>query len=481
MSRGVYPSLHDFRSVGLWVGVALVGLTPAAGRGDVLTDALAAAYAGNPSLTAERAVLRQTDENVPQALSNWRPTVEFTAGDGYDREMTRQTCTKEVPCGIAFLGGATSGAQTAADNLVPRSYGVTISQPIFRGGRTVAQTEEAENQVKSERAHLVAVEQSVLLTVVTDYMNVFTAQSTVDLNVKNEEVYKRQLEATRDRFRVGEVTRTDVAQAEAAYAGAIAGRQQAQGNLQVARASYEHDIGTAPPLLTEPTLHPSLPAKRQEAVDLALAQNPNIASAESAKAAAENAVDVVEGQLLPQISVNAGYSRTLETLQSGLRTDTESITGQLTMPLYEGGAIYSAARQAKEVISQQVSLLDDARRSSLQAGASAWEQLESSRATVISLQSQIKANEIALDGVQQEAAVGSRTVLDILNAEQILFQSRVNLVQAKQTEVIAEFTLAAAIGRLTARDLGLPVDFYDPGAHYEAVHDQWLGLEPDPN
>ena len=474
--------------------ITLALLLPVFAQAQTLQDALTSAYNTNPQLQAERATLRATDENVPQALANWRPTVQISGSEGIDHNSQHQDCSK-LSLGINPCTGASASltpAQLAAiglssspntlnstANLSPQTQALTVSQPIYRGGRTEAQTEQAMNLVRSERAHLSSIEETVLLSAVTDYMNVVRDQATLDLNINNEQVLRRQLEAAQDRFRVGEVTRTDVAQAEAAYAAAIAGRQQAAGNLQISRSAYERDIGQAPGKLAPPSGVPELPTSRDEVTALATDTNPDVISAQFAQQAAEDNIRVVRGQLLPTISLNASAQRLSETQGAGKVIDDFSLTGQLTMPLYEGGAIYSQSRQASQTAAQRRSQVDNARVTAVQQAAQAWEQLVSDRAQITSEQSQIKANEIALDGVQQEASVGSRTVLDILNAEQILFQSRVNLVTSQHDEVVAEFALASALGRLTAKQLNLPVVFYDPQEHFDAVRDKWIGFGED--
>jgi TolC family type I secretion outer membrane protein len=311
---------------------------------------------------------------------------------------------------------------------------------------------------------------------VADYVDVVRDQATLDLNINNEQVLRRQLEAVRDRFQVGEVTRTDVAQAEASYAQAIAGRQLAAGNLQVSRANYQRDIGTAPGSLQPPTLSPALPTTRDEAIGLAGSGNPDVIAAQFNEQAAEDDIRVVRGQLLPQVSLNLGYQRGDSAQLPGERSDEQSATVQLAMPLYEGGAIYSQSREAQQTAALRRNQIDQARLAAIQLATAAWEQLQSDRASIMSFQSQIRADEIALEGVQQEAGVGERTVLDILNQQQALFQSRVNLVDAQHDEVVAKFTLVSAIGALTAKQLALPVQYYDPDVNFEAVRDKWIGF-----
>jgi outer membrane protein len=471
---------------GVVSALALIAAAPFAASAQTLPDALVSAYNNNPQLQAERATLRATDEAVPQALSNWRPTVSLSASGGIEHNGTRESCTA-TSGGLSPCLGEPVTAQTFAlnqlpanvastGNSAPQTYGLTIQQPLYRGGRTEAQTQQALSQVRAERAHLVSIEQTVLLSAVSDYMNVVRDQAVLDLNINNEQVLRRQLEAAQDRFRVGEVTRTDVAQAEAAYAQAIAGRETAEGTLQISRAGYERDIGELPGKLVAPQGIPELPTSREESTSTASTSNPDVISAQFAQEAAEDTVRLVRGQLLPTVTLNASVQRTKDPTTAGITTDSLSLIAQATVPLYEGGVVYSQSRQAQQQVAQRKSLVDDARRAAVQASAQAWEQLKSDRATIVSLQSQIRAAEIALDGVQQEAAVGSRTVLDILNQEQALFQSRVNLVVSQHDEVVAEFALASALGRLTAKHLNLPVTIYDPDKNFDTVHGKWIGF-----
>jgi len=416
-----------------------------------LQEALAAAYTNNPTLLAQRARLRESDEGVPQALSGWRPTVQFTGSAGAQRT--------EV----------TGGGPPVT--LTPRTLDLNVTQPIYSGGRTAASTSQAENTVRSTRALTLATEQQVMLGAVTAYFDVVQDQAVLELSINNEQVLRRQLEATQDRFRVGEVTRTDVSQAEATLATATATRVQAEGTLQNVRANFERFIGEPPGLLEPPTERPVLPTSRAEAATLAARNNPNVVSAQFAEAAARDAVGVVRGQLLPQISIVGDLNKGQETAtQFQNRTiNSSSIIARMTMPLYEGGQVYSQTRQANETVGERRSQIDDQRRQAVQTAQSDWETLQANRAQVEALKVSVRANEVAAEGVQQEALVGARTVLDVLTAEQTLFTSRVGLVQAQHNEAVAEFSVSADIGRLTALDLNLPVQPYDFDKHYKAV------------
>ncbi|HWK45591.1 MAG TPA: TolC family outer membrane protein [Stellaceae bacterium] len=441
---------------------------PSTASAQSLSEALASAYNNNPTLLSERANLRATDENVPQALSGWRPTVQVTGTGGVQRNQVKQN---------SVAGTAAGTNNSSSSVLSPNSYGLTVTQPVYRGGRTVAQTSQALNLVQAERATLAATEQTVMLNVITAYVNVVQSQATVDLNLNNEQVLRRQLDATQDRFRVGEVTRTDVAQAEASYAQAIASRIQAQGTLQSNRAIYEQQVGLPPGKLVQPTDIPPLPTSREEAVAMAGAANPSVISAQFAQQAAQDNIRVVRGQLLPQISVQGSVQRSKESQIVGRTTDSFELLGQVTVPLYEAGSVYSQSRQAQQTVAQRRNQVDVQRRTAVENAAAAWETLLSDRATIKSQEASIRSNEIALEGVQQEAAVGSRTVLDILNQEQTLFQSRVNLVNSQHDEVIATFQLISAVGRLTAQDLNLPVEIYNPDKNFNGVRDKWIGFD----
>jgi outer membrane protein len=440
---------------------ALLIVAAGGARGETLTDALVDAYNNNPQILAERANLRATDEGVPQALSGWRPTVTFTGSVGAQRIETSPS--------TPFIPGDTK--------TVPKVADLNITQPVYTGGRTVALTAEAEKTVEAERARNIATEESVFLSVTQAYLDVVRDQATLDLSINNEQVLRRQLEATNDQFQVGAVTRTDVAQAEARLAGATASRQLAEGNLQVSRANYARAVGHVPPgRLAQPSLTPVLPASRNEALSLATFKNPTVIAGIFTEDAARDAVDATRDQLLPQLALVGDLNRSNSTVSATRDTTSGSVVARVTMPLYEGGNIYSQTRQAVETVGVRQGQTDDARRAAIQGATQAWEQITSGRAQIVSLQSTIKAADIALDGVRQEATVGSRTVLDVLNAEQELFTDRVQLVTAEHDLAVAEFTLASQIGRLTAADLRLPVKLYDVDRHYESVRDKWLGF-----
>jgi outer membrane protein len=438
---------------------------PAALQAQTLTQALADAYNTNPQLLAQRALLRATDEQVPQALANWRPIVNFTGQAGY-ATASQQT---------AQVAGFTDRSHRQTR---PNTLNVTATQPVYTGGRTVAQTSQAINLVESARAQTLAVETTVFQAVAQAYLDVVRDQSLVEVNRNNVAVLRKQLEATQDRFRVGEVTRTDVAQAESSLAQAVGNLVTAQGNLENSRAEYVRAVGHRPGTLMLPRERPALPATLEEAASLASNNNFNVVSAIFAELAARDNIDFVRGQLLPQISLVGTLSRTRDQSLNfkGTLSNSAQITAQLTMPLYEGGAIYSQTRQAEQTVGQRRSQVDDARRAAVQTATTSWSTLQAARASISSFAAAVRAAQIALEGIQQEALVGTRTVLDVLIQNQQLFTTQGQLVTAEHDAALAEFNVAAATGRLIAPELKLPVKLYDMEKHYKQVRNKWIGF-----
>ena len=427
-----------------------------------LQEALTAAYSTNPTLLAARAALRAVDEGVPAALAGWRPQVSLAGSVGYADGSIRSYARQ-------------SGVSIIRNNRDELTAQATVTQPIYTGGRTIASTHAAENRVLSQRGRLLATEQLVFTNVINDFVNVIQTQQLLQLNLNNEQVLSRQLQATNDRFRVGEITRTDVAQAEAALANARATRQTAEGNVQTARAAYQRDVGFLPDRLVEPQPL-AVPLKTSnEAGQLAAANNPNLIYTMFDAAASKDNVDIAFSALMPQVNASASASRNDNTVFARQRAIGGQALLNLSVPLYQGGAEYASVRQARQTEQQSRKTVDDTRRQVIQSAISSWETLKAARATIESTRAAIRANEIALEGTQREAIVGSRTTLDVLNAEQILLQSRSTLVQNLASLVTSSYTLAAAIGRLTARDLNLNVPLYDDKAYYTAVHDRLFG------
>ena len=435
-----------------------------------LTEALAATYSNQPALQAERAKLRATDENVPAALAGWRPTVVLAGTAGYGDGVTRSYS------GVLKLDGLDPNSKLQTDRLIGTAQ-ATVTQNLYTGGKTQANVNRSKNQVYAERATLLAQEQTSFNNVVSAYVGVIQAKELLALQINNEQVLDKQLQATNDRFRVGEITKTDVAQAEAALQGARATRETAVGNLATARGTFQQYVGVFPPDdLVEPQPL-NLPVhSEQEAATVASANNPNVITAQFNDAAAKDAIDVAFSALLPQISLQGQSFQQNNAGSRSTNSNGYQVTAQVSVPLYQGGSEYAAVRQARQAQQQTQRLIDDAKRTAVQNAVQAWDTLVAAKASADSTRAQIRANEVALEGVEREAIVGSRTTLDVLNATQLLLQSRTTLVQNLAQVITASYGVAVAIGRLTARDLHLPVPLYDETAYYQAVKDRWVGL-----
>ncbi|HBA43312.1 MAG TPA: hypothetical protein DDW95_04915 [Alphaproteobacteria bacterium] len=432
---------------------------------ETLIDALVQAYQSNPQLQSQRAALRATDETVPQALSGWRPQVTASGSYGHQRTRTEQP--------LSFIG---AGATISNDRTVsPLGVDVTVRQPLFRGGQTYYGTRRAEAGVRAGREQLSATEQSVLLSTVTAYMDVVADGSVVALNNNQVEVLSRQLEASNDRFRVGEITRTGVAQSEARLSASKSSLTAAEASLTASKSAYERIVGQLPVQLDPPPPLPALPETEEAAVEMALSNNPTLRAALEAERASAHAVQAEIGRLLPSVSLEGNAQLAEDQGSEGFQQDQIGVAMQVSVPLYQSGAVYSSVRQARQVNSQRKLEAAQARRQVIEGVHNAWEGLRSARARIVSDEAAVRANRIALDGVRQEAEVGSRTTLDVLDAEQELLNTQVALVRSQRNEYVAAYSLLAAIGGLTAGQIGLPVEIYDPVEHYDRVHYKLLG------
>jgi len=448
---------------------SVLALSGGVAGAQTLEEALAQAYASNPTLAAQVAALRAADERVAQALSGYRPTASATLGVQGSRTNTT----------VKGRGGDQLTTSTT-----PKSAALSLTQPLYDAtvGPDVRRTEKL---VQAQRAILVNTEQQVLLNAATAYMDVVQNQAVLTLNINNEQVLRRQLEAARDRFRVGEYTRTDVSQSESRLANSIANRISSEGQLQSSRAVYERFVGTQPGNnLKAPKPTFKLPATLDEAVEMARANNPGVLSASFQEAAQREAVDQRFGRLLPSARLSVEGRRAFDAGSSGgtfgggapiTRQDSGTISAQIVIPLYTAGQPEAQVREAKETANQARIQIDETRRQVAAAAISSWQALMTARASIASYQAQIKAAQIALEGVRQEAQVGSRTVLDVLNQEQELLNARVNLVRAQRDEMVQAFTVLSAVGQMTAQQLNLPVQYYDMDKHYRSSRDKWFG------
>lgn len=440
---------------------------PVANAPRTLTEALVQTYSYNPALLAERAKLRATDEGVPQAVAGWRPTIIMAGSAGYGDGLTRE-----------FASSNNQKLRTERDIATAQA---TATQPLYTGGRVRASIHRAKNAVFAERATLIGQEESAFSDTVSAYVGVIQARQVAEIDRNNEQVLKQQLQATQDRFRVGEITQTDVAQAQAALASATATRLTAEGSVQTAEAAYLRAIGSAPPpdLVAPQPLHLPLRSE-QQAATMASDNNPTVISALFNLSGARNAVDVAFGALLPQISLQGQALQNNNVTQRSFTTNGYQVLANLSVPLYQGGAEYAAVRQARETVTQSDRLVADARRTAVQNAVQAWETLQAALASADSSRAAVQANEVALEGIERQALVGTATTLDVLITQQALLNARTSLVQNLANIVTASYAVASAIGRLTARDLGLPVNFYNDTAYYEAVKNKWFGLSgPD--
>ncbi len=460
----------------LSAGVALAALlmshvmtTPV--MADTIDAALVRAYQNNPQLNAQRASVRATDENVPQALSGYRPRVAVTASAGTQYTDT-QTNTQ--------VGGRLSEVGLAGTN-APRSVGATITQTLFNGGQTANRTRAAESQVSASREGLRVLEQTVLFAAATIYMDFLRDSAIVEVQKSNVRVLEQTLKQTRDRFNVGEVTRTDVAQSEAQLA---AGRTQlltAESTLTTTRANFRRIIGNDPVALAPGSpVDRFLPPTLTGAIDRGLLENPNVTAAMYGIDVSFLQVKVNEGALFPTVTLQGSVQQSYESTLATYRAFGASAVAQLTVPVYQGGAEYALIRQSKESLAQQRLNLEQVRDQTRATVAQAWGQLVAGKAQVTSAQSQVTASEIALNGVREEARVGQRTTLDVLNAQQALVNARVALVTAQHDRVVASYSVLNSIGRLSPTVLNLATNVYDPSVHYHQVRDSWIGVRaPD--
>jgi outer membrane protein len=427
-----------------------------------LRDALGVAYETNPQLDADRASLRATDENVAQANAGWRPTLN--AGGTYGVQE------------FGASGTLTSPPILATDH--PITGQVTLSEPIFRGGRTYAEVGRAKAQVRAGENELTNTEENVLLNAVTAYMDVVRDEATMKLRQNNVTVLQKQLDATQEQFKVGELTRTDVAQAQARLSGAQSDVITAQGQLNVSRSNFEHYIGRPAETLEDHPLLPPLPASEDGVIALAMKQNPALRQAQENVKAANYAIDDAAGALAPQVSVQAQYQYLQNSPLSGISGagHITSITGNVTVPIYQGGADESLVRQQKELREQAQLAVADLGRQVMNAARSSWQSFTAAKATIVSNQSQVQADEVAYDGVKQEQQVGSRTILDVLNAEQELLNSEVAVVISQHDTCVAAYQVLSATGQLTAKGLALNVRLYDPRSYYNDNASRWFGF-----
>ena len=443
------------------VGAALVALSAILPvSAESLNDAFAGAYHNNSTLEAERARQRATDELVPQALSGWRPTITATGSQGHQ-----------------ILRNTSSGGVTSYSRGNPGSVQILLNQPIFRGFKTIEGTAQAEANVRAGREQLLVVEQATLFSAVQAYMNVVQFRQISALRQKNIKVLQSQLKASDARFKAGELTKTDVAQSRATLESARGQMALATASVKAAEANYRTVVGHHPGKLLMPHLAPR-PQSLEAAYHIAQETNPNILAAAQIQDAAEHNVNVQFGDLLPTVNLQASANTTWDQSGPGSSSSSALVQGVVTVPIYEQGLHYSLVRQAKETVSQNRVQVITAVRSVRENVANAWNGINATGQNLSAARSQVAASRLALDGVRQEYQVGSRSTIDVLNAEQALVGAEISEVSAQHDQLLSSYQLLSAMGYLTARRLGVN-GIYDVKEHYNDVRNKWIGLDPE--
>jgi outer membrane protein len=425
---------------------------------ETLGEALASAYVNNPRINAERARLRATDEELARAQSGYRPTIFGTA----DYAMYQRTETQPNNFNDGIIN--------------PKTITLNVQQPLYSGGRTVNSVRQADAVILASREQLRGVEQQLFIDGVTAYVNVIRDQEIFRLRQANVEVLSRELKATEERFAVGEVTKTDVAQARARRAASVSALDLAKANLRSSIADYERVTGHPPTSLEEPSVRVDLiPADLEEAIRIGETQHPDVVAAAFFERAAGYNVDVIAGELLPDLRLEANYTDRIDPTRVIERQETGQIIARLTVPIYQAGEVAARVRQAKE---ERVGRLEDIEQARVEIKAqvsSAWSQYIAAQAQIESDQIAVDAANVALEGVREEEKVGQRTLLDVLDAEQELLNARVQLVTNQRNLIVASYSLIASMGRMTVADLSVPSPQYDVEENYDKVNGQWWG------
>ncbi len=429
-----------------------------------LFEALAYTYETNPTLEANRAYLRSVDERVGQAKAGWRPNLSAVGNATYTDQRY-----KNYP-----------GVDDFDYDNDMYDAGLSLTQPIFSGFKTVSGVDYAETVVKQERENLKNTEQAVLLNSAVAYVDVITQRAVLELQKNQEQVLARHLKSYQKRFEVGDLTKTDVAQSEARLEGAKTNRIVAEGDLETANAAYVSMVGRKPPEKTRVNdLDKFLPKTLSECLDVMRANNPALKAAEFADEASQYNITLQRGDLLPELNVNAGagyqWGQPLPQLDDKYDGHYWQVGANLKVPLYQGGGEYAKVREAKQLANQARINLEQVKRDLVKSTTQAWEQYRSTKSSIESIEAQIKASKMALDGVIREADVGSRTVLDVLDAEQEYLNNRVQLVQAERNMTVAALNLLSAMGHMTAGSLKLNVAQYNPQDYYENVSSKLIG------
>jgi TolC family type I secretion outer membrane protein len=427
---------------------------------ETLADALTAAYAHNPTLEAARADTRSVDEALPQARAGLLPQLSAT-GNISQRRVDSE-----------FKDPPPSGPRATITNSRPGSYGVSVNQSVFDGGRNFGRIAQADANIKASQQLLRSTEQSILLQTIGVYMDVRRDAEIVNIRANNVDLLMRQVEEAQARFGVGQLTRTDVAQAQARLAGARAQLAQAQADLEASRASYAQVVGEAPGQLDAPPPPSALPTALDGAIQEGLSNNPTYARFQEVANAAKAQIVIDRSGLLPQLSINGSLNHGFEDRLPGVGdVDTAVATAQVSIPLYQGGAARSRVAQSRDALDRANFNVSAARRQVVTDVTTAWNDLLAARTTIESSRQQVEANQLAFEGAEQERQVGLRTTIEVLNAQQELLDSRVALVRADRDAYVTAHTLLQAMGALDPKTLGVNGPLYDPDKHRKAV--QW--------
>jgi len=441
---------------------AVAGAAAKPAAAETLADAIALAYDTNPTLQAQRATQRSIDEEYVQARTGWRPTLQIQAVGTYDKlAVPRAARNFLTPNGESNSG----------------SLALTFTQPIWTGGRAAANVSAAQADILQGRENLRRVEAQVLVSVVQSYMDVLRDQEALKIRQEDLTVLQKQLDESRARFDVGEITRTDVAQSEARLAAAQALLQSAQAQLAISRANYAAVVGQNPgDLAPEPSLAYLLPSNPDEAFTVAETFNPTIRAQQFAEQASRARVAAARANRMPNLSLQGSLrfsNAPLDPFRQSLYSRDETVSGVLTIPLFTGGLTSSQIRQAIERNNSDRITIETQRRAVLQSVTQTWNQLVAARANITSNTEQVRAAEIAAEGTRQELSVGLRTTIDVLNADVELRNAQLSLVAARHDEYVAAATLLATMGRLEAKDLIPSVPQYDPRANYRKLRITW--------
>lgn len=451
---------RSFRSLlALAVGTGLLGVASLV-RAETLEEALYKAYQANPQIRAAQALVRATDELAPQALANWRPTITASAETGWDRTLYDNTNTT---------------ADATSETRNPKSVKLTINEYLYRGGRTLAATNVAENKILAERARSMVTESGVLTDTAAAYLRVLMQRDLLAITSESEKGIADELAGTRRRFDMGERTKTDISQAETRHAKAVADRVSAESDLAVAEAMYRGLVGNDAGPVTQPTFPAALPGKRETAIALALDSNYGIAAAIYDEKAARHNIKLMSGELLPTLAVQGTVARDIETSTANSRIDDAAVKLVLSVPIYDGGLAYSKTRQARQSHSQSSITLEKAKRDAAEAAGKAWDSMTLAKDRIRVNEARVASAEVALANVSREQSFGTRSLIDVLDARQDLLDGKQALARARNDLYVAAFQVKQAIGEMTAVKLALNEPHYSTQPHYDQVRNKWIG------